>query len=224
MKNKYDRFQFPVVAVDAAIFTVKEQKLCVLLVQTNKEEYKGFWALPGGLMQSHESLETTLERVVKEKANLHSVHGQQLATYGDPERDPFGRVISVAYLALLNADARELKTTKDYDDIQWVSIDDLPKLAYDHRRIIEDAVERLRSKLLYTNIACHILPEEFTLSELQNLYELILEKEFDKRNFRKKILALGILQKTEKMRSGSQARPAALYRFSQKADQEVEMI
>lgn len=213
---KYERQTFAVIAVDVAVFTILEGKLHVLLIQTNKPELAGQWALPGGLISHGEGLEAAVERILKDKANLTDVLYDQLATFGDPKRDPFGRVVSVAYLALVDADRLELRTSSEYSGIRWFPVHKLPALAYDHSLIVRRAAERLKSKVQYTNLARGILPRQFTLTELQRVYEVILGQRLDKRNFRKKVLEVKLVVPTGKTESGRRNRPAALYRFAQR--------
>lgn len=215
-KQKYSRFKNAILAVDTAVFGIVEGKLNVLVIQINKKELKGQWALPGGLIEVDEDLEQAAHRILAEKAGIKKVLLDQLATFGKPNRDPFGRVVSVAYLALVDARKYELTTTEHYDDIKWVPVNKLPKMAYDHKEMTKVAVERLKGKLEYTNIAQGILPTEFTLTELKELYELILNKKIDKRNFRRKILALDMLVETKKKTKGQKSRPATLFKFKSK--------
>lgn len=223
-KKQYNRWDHVIVAVDAVVFSIIDDTLHVLLIKTNKEEFKGHWAIPGALVAPQESLDDAVTRVLKEKTGLTDIFTEQLATFGAVNRDPFGRVISVAYMAMVHADRHTLTTTDEYDDVDWHKVSDLPRLAYDHNEIIATAVERLRAKLAYTNIVHNILPQEFTLTDLQKVYEIILGKALDKRNFRKKLLSLGLVTKTNKMRTGERSRPAALYTFTQKKNQIVEIL
>lgn len=212
----YGREQYAVIAVDVVVFALDGDTLKILLQKTNKKELKGAFAVPGALVGQDESLEEAAERVLAEKVGLEGVFFDQLATFGDPERDPFGRVVSVAYIALLDTKKYELHAEVEMDDVQWVSVKRLPTLAYDHKEIAKVALTRLRGKLEYTNIVQGVLPREFTLTELQHAYEVILDHELDKRNFRKKILALKLVKETGKKRSGGASRPAALYTFVKK--------
>ena len=197
MKKIQKKYTFAVIASDVVIFTIRENKLNVLLIKMQKEPFKeNYWAAPGGLIKPSESVETSAQRNLFEKTGVRNVYLEQLYTFGDIDRDPFGRVVSVAYFALIPSDAIRLKTTKEYGDVQWFEIDRLPKLAYDHKQIIATACERLQKKLEYSNIAYSLLPKKFPLSELQRTYEIILKKRLDKRNFRKKIFSLGLVIKT----------------------------
>lgn len=218
------KYKFAVIATDVVIFTVQNGELKVLLIEMKKNPYKGFWAAPGGLVGPKESVETAASRVLKEKAGLSNIHLEQLYTFGKVDRDPFGRVVSVAYFALISASDLKLHTSDEYSDIKWYPINKVPKLAYDHAEVLKVAKERLQSKLEYTNIVYSLLPEEFTLSELQEIYETILDRGLDKRNFRKKILALKILKKLRKKREGGAHRPAELYSFIKRVPQIIDLI
>lgn len=214
--SQYKGFQFPVVATDIAIFTLKQDELHILLIEMKKEPYGGFWALPGGIVQVDESVDDSAKRHLQSKTGVRDVFLEQLYTFGRVDRDPFGRVVSVAYFALIPHDNVHLSTTAEYGGVKWFPVRDMPKLAYDHQDIFDLALGRLRSKLEYSNIAHGLLPEHFTLTELQSVYELILGKKIDKRNFRKKILHDNWVEPTRKFATGAKARPAKLYRFKDK--------
>lgn len=216
-------FKHAIVAVDTVIFSVYENKLFVLLLEIIHSDFKNKWALPGGLILPTENLEEGVQRHLLVKTGLRDVYFEQLYTFSEIDRDPRGRVVSSAYLSLLSDYEKKIKTSKDYSDIKWFDIKKLPPLAYDHKKIIIKALERLKGKLSYTNIAQYLLPKEFTLSDLQHVYETILDKELDKRNFRKKVLSLGIIEKTKKKTLGA-FRPAQLYCFNSKQVKIVEML
>jgi len=218
-KNKYER---PSVTVDIVIFTVTENDLKVLLIKRKLPPFKNFWAIPGGFVRIDESLEEAALRELKEETNVSHVYLEQLYTFGDPERDPRMRVITVAYFALISSERLDLKASTDAVDVRWFSTKDLPDLAFDHKKITDYAVTRLRYKLEYTSVGFQLLPQEFTLTELQKTYEIILDRELDKRNFRKKVLSLNILEDTEKKKMKSLHRPAKLYCFSQKKFKNLE--
>lgn len=200
-------------AVDAAIFSVKDGELCVLLIQMKKKPFTGKWALPGGLLEDDETAEAAARRILSMQTGVGKAHLEQLMTFDAPERDPFGRVISVAYLALVPAEGVSLQTTDKYSDVRWWPVRQLPSLAYDHATIAATALGRLRSKLQYTNIVWSLLPEEFPLSRLQETYERILGRKLDKRNFRKRLLGLGLVRSTGRKERGGAHRPAELFRF-----------
>lgn len=217
-------FEHPIPAVDMVIFTVDEDKLKVLVIKMKKAPYENCWALPGGLVRTEESVEQAARRTLHSKTGVKNIFLEQLYTFGEINRDPFGRVVSIAYFALVSSNGLKLKTSEEYEGIEWVDVKNLPKMAYDHRKIVSVAVERLQGKLEYTNIVCNLLPREFTMMELQKTYEVILDKEFDKRNFQKKIHALKIVKKTNNMTVGKAHRPAALYEFIDKNPKIIQMM
>jgi len=201
------------VTVDMVIFTIREGALHVLLVQRGVPPFEGEAAIPGGFLRPDESLDEAAARELYEEASVRNVFLEQLYTFGDPDRDPRGRVVTVAYYALVASDRQALMAGADAADARWHPVSALPRLAFDHQRILEYALERLRNKLEYTTVGFQLLPEKFTLSELQTVYEAILGKRLDKRNFRRKIALLGILKPLrEWQRTGR--KPAQLYRFA----------
>ena len=211
--RKYER---PSVTVDIILFTMKEDDLKVLLIKRGNWPYKGKWAIPGGFIKMKEALKRSAAREIKEELGLEisDVKLEQLYTFGDPKRDPRTRVITVVYFGFLLSDKyKKIKPEKGTVlEAKWFSVYKLPKLAFDHNKIIDYAHKRLKNKLAYSTIAMDILSELFTLTELQRVYELILGEEFDKRNFRKKIFSMGMIEITDKYKLGSH-RPARLYRF-----------
>ena len=211
-------------AADAAIFTVRDGRLCLLLIQMKKKPYAGRWALPGGLLGDEETSEGAARRILRTQTGVTDGYLEQLMTFDDPKRDPLGRVISVGYFALLPSEGIRLRTTEKYADVRWWPVAKLPPLAYDHARIAKTALERLRAKLEYTNIVSQLLAAVFPLSQLQGAYEDILGRRLDKRNFRKKILSLGLLAATGKTTSGGAHRPAELYRFKRKDLTVIEIL
>jgi ADP-ribose pyrophosphatase YjhB (NUDIX family) len=212
--NDYPR---PAVTVDLVIFTIADDDLKVLLIRRGVEPYKGYWALPGGFVEIDESLEQAAARELKEEVGV-TVYLEQLYTFGDPKRDPRGRVISVAYFALVDAERQRIVAGSDAADAQWHSVFNPKlgaKLAFDHKKILDYAVGRLRNKIEWTTVGYELLPKKFTLSELQRVYEIILQRPVDKRNFRKKILAQGRIREINETRSDVAHRPARLYSFRQ---------
>jgi len=224
MPQTATKYKFAVIATDVVIFTIKNNKLQVLLIKMKKKPFTNQWACPGGLVKPNESVDSSAKRQLKTKTGVSDVYLEQLYTFGKINRDPFGRVVSVAYFALIPNAKLKLKTTKEYADVKWFQIDKLSKLAYDHTEIVKTAVERLKAKLTYTNIVYGLLSKEFTLTELQQVYEIILKKNIDKRNFRKKILSLRLVKKTNKQKSGEANRPADLYTFIKKSPQIIEIL
>ncbi|MBI2463010.1 MAG: NUDIX hydrolase [Candidatus Spechtbacteria bacterium] len=219
------KYQFAVIATDVVIFTIQNNELKVLLIKMKKSPFTGRWAAPGGLVGPNESVDESAARHLVEKTGLKNVYMEQLYTFGKVNRDPFGRVVSVAYSALIPPDAKvKIFTTAEYQDIAWFPARHLPAIAYDHKEIISYAIERLKSKLEYTNIVYSLMPREFTLGELQDVYELILGRKLDKRNFRRKIASARMIRELAKKREGEANRPAALYIFTSHKPQKVEMI
>jgi 8-oxo-dGTP diphosphatase len=211
--SKLNDYPRPSVTVDLVIFTIAEDDLKVLLIRRGQEPFKGRWALPGGFVEIDESLERAAARELKEEVGVTNVYLEQLFTFGEPKRDPRGRVISVSYFALVDAERQRIVASSDAADAQWRSVFDAPKLAFDHARILDTAVWRLRNKIEWTTVGYELLPKKFTLSELQRVYEIILQRPVDKRNFRKKILAQGQIIELNETRSDVAHRPARLYSF-----------
>jgi 8-oxo-dGTP diphosphatase len=209
----------PAVTVDIILFTFHEGRLKVLLIRRKQPPFQGQWALPGGFVQIDESLDDAALRELREETNVTDVYLEQLFTFGEPNRDPRTRVITVAYFALLSTDQAttlNIRSDSDAADAAWWNAYELPDLAFDHDRIIQYAIQRLRWKLEWTALGFLLLPAEFTLSELQRVYETVLNEPLDKRNFRRKMLAADVLEETGNMRAGDH-RPAKLYRFTAKA-------
>jgi 8-oxo-dGTP diphosphatase len=202
----------PAVTVDVVIFTVRKDELKVLLIKRALKPYKGRWALPGGFVGIDESLIDAAKRELREETGVAAAYLEQLYTFGEPKRDPRERVISVAYYALMPSDALEIKAASDAEGVGWFSVDDLPQLAFDHAEILTMSLERLSAKLDYSTIAFQLMPEEFTMPELQHLYELITRQVIDSRNFSKRILALDVIEATGKSRREGAHRPAKLFR------------
>ena len=211
--SKLSDYPQPSVTVDLVIFTIAEDDLKVLLIRRGQEPFKGRWALPGGFVEIDESLERAAARELKEEVGVTNVYLEQLYTFGEPKRDPRGRVISVSYFALVDAERQRIVAASDAAEAQWDSVFDAPKLAFDHAKILDCAVWRLRNKIEWTTVGYELLPKKFTLSELQRVYEIILQRPVDKRNFRKKILAQGQIIELNETRSDVAHRPAGLYSF-----------
>jgi 8-oxo-dGTP diphosphatase len=211
----------PSVTVDVIIFTLNEGDLQVLLIQRGLPPFEHMWAIPGGFVRIDESLEGAAMRELEEETGVRDVYLEQLYTFGDPGRDPRGRVITVAYFALVPFDAVQPHAGHDASDARWWSVYDLPPLAFDHADILSYALQRLRYKLEYTAVGFELLPEPFTLSEIQSAYEIILGEGLDKRNFRRKILSADVIEETGEYRSG-EGRPAKLYRFRDDAVAEIK--
>ncbi len=201
------------IATDIALFTVQGATLKVLLVRRAANPFRGAWALPGGFLLPGEDLAECARRELSEETGVDGFYLEQLYTFGAPGRDPRGRVVSVAYYALIPSDEVVLRAASDADAAAWFPVDRLPELAFDHADILAMAIRRLRDKLDYSTIAFMFLGERFTLSEVQGIYEVIQGHALDKRNFRKQILALGELVDTGELSRGGAHRPAKLYRL-----------
>ncbi len=207
------RYERPSVTVDVAIFTLRERELHVLLIQRNRWPFKGCWALPGGFIEMNESLEESARRELEEETGVRDVYLEQLYTFGNPDRDPRTRVISISYIALVQSDKHVLRTSDETTDVRWFPMREIPQeLAFDHDHILETAYSRLRSKLEYTTLAFQLLPEMFSMLELKDIYEQILGEKLDKGNFYRKIKEAGVLEETNKVREG-RGRPTRLWRF-----------
>ncbi|MBW1658288.1 NUDIX hydrolase [Flavobacterium quisquiliarum] len=205
------------IAVDAIVFGYKNNDLYALLIEQQFGTSEKYWALPGGLVQNSESLSDAVIRELHEETNVQLTFMEQLYTFGDDiYRDSRNRVISVAYYALVDASNLEIKADTDAERVQWFKIDEIPPLAFDHNSILQKGIERLKAKLTYEPIGFDLLPEEFLFSDLENLYCTILEKEIERRNFRKKILSFGIVEETENYSPIKTGRPAKLFRFNKK--------
>ncbi len=213
----------PQVAVDAVIFTVIKNKLNVLLIKIKYGPFVGSWGVPGGKVRIDETLDDAAKRELFEKTGLKDVYLEQLYSFGKMKRDPRARIISVAYFALVDHNKVNLEATGKYEDIKWLPVHNIEKLAYDHNEIIDYALFRLKNKIKYTNIVYSLLPEKFTLSELQKIYEMTLEKKLDKRNFRKKILSSKLIKEAG-MKVGAPHRPSKVYSFKNRKPVFVEMF
>jgi len=202
--------------VDLVIFTVNLEQLKVLLVKRAEQPFAGLWSIPGGFLESAESLEDAAIRVMQEKTGVKEIYLEQLYTFGAPARDPRARVVTVVYFALIPWQNLPQPTSKKISDLGWHAVEQLPELAFDHREILNYATSRLRAKASYSNIAYGLLPAHFRLSELQKMYEIISARELDKRNFRKRMLATGLLEETGQKDSAGAHRPAMLYLFKKR--------
>ena len=205
-------YAHPAVTTDIVVFTIRHDALKVLLIRRAEDPYLGSWALPGGFVEIAEGLDAAAARELAEETGVSGVFLEQLYTFGRPDRDPRERVITVAYYALIPSDRIQIRAASDAEAVGWFTLEEAPPLAFDHEEIIDMALERLRAKLDYSTIAFQFMPQEFTLTELQSVYELILGEPIDKRNFRKRILALAAVEETGGERRDGPHRPAKLYR------------
>lgn len=210
----------PSVTVDVVIVTLRGEELQVLLVKRDIAPFKGKWAIPGGFVHLDESLEAAARRELQEETGVTDVYLEQLYTFGNPGRDPRGRVISVAYIALVPAPL-VVEAGSDAREARWWPLKELPALAFDHDKIVQLALTRLRYKIEYSAVGFRLMSDCFTLSDLQRAYEIILGEPLDKRNFRRRIMEAEIIEPTDDLRTG-EGRPARLYRFRHDAVAEVK--
>jgi 8-oxo-dGTP diphosphatase len=217
MAHKY-QYEMPSVAVDCVIFglDLETRDLKLMLIERDLEPFAGMWAIPGGFVRRGESLEEAAARELEEETGIKNVFLEQLYTFGDPDRDPRGWVISVAYYALVSPEQHRVLATTDARQAAWFTVRRLPKLAFDHPRIVQAALERLRGKLSYAPIGFELLPRKFTIRQLQNLYEIVMGRKLDNRNFRKKIFAMDLLRELDEMQQGVPHRAARLYSFDER--------
>ena len=216
MAFKYE-YARPALTVDCVVFGLDEVDLKVLLIERDLPPFEGKWALPGGFVRVDESLDDAALRELEEETGLKKVFLEQLYTVGELNRDPRERVVTVAYYALVRLSSHKVQAATDARQALWFAIDDLPKLAFDHDKILKMAHERLRGKVRYQPIGFELLPQKFTLRQLQHLYEVVLDRELDKRNFRKKILGMEILEELDEVETDVAHRAARLYRFDKSA-------
>lgn len=216
MKMPYTyEYPRPALTVDCVVFGFDEEDLKVLLIQRDLEPFAGKWALPGGFVDVDESLDDAAMRELKEETGVQDIFLEQLYTFGALNRDPRERVVSVAYYALVNLFEHEVQASSDARSALWFPVSDIPALAFDHEHILEVALTRLKGKVRYQPLGFELLPRKFTLSQLQNLYEIILEAPLDKRNFRKKILGMDLLVELDEVEQDVAHRAARLYSFDE---------
>lgn len=210
---KYAR---PAVTVDAALFGLDEEDLKILLIRRGGEPFKGHWALPGGFVQVGEAPETAVARELEEETGLRVKRLVQLGAYGAPDRDPREHVISIAFLGLTPIGEHNPKADTDADAVAWHALDDLPPLAFDHGKIVDDALERLRAEADSWELGRDLLPLKFPLRDLQLLHERVLAKPLDKRNFRRDAVASGFLVELDEWEADVNHRAARLYTFTKR--------
>lgn len=215
---KYPR---PAVTTDAVIFGFDEEDLKVLLIKRGIEPFKSCFALPGGFIRENETAEECALRELAEETGLKNIYIEQLYTFSNPERDPRGRVISVAFFALVRQSHFQPQGGDDAESAHWFSAKDIPDLAFDHRLILDTALQRLKGKISYRPIGFELLDEKFTLSQLQNLYEVVLNTKLDKRNFRKKIMKTGLLKALNEKQKNVAHKAARFYKFDKKKYKEL---
>lgn len=222
MTHSY-RYPRPALTVDCVVFglDLQETELKVLLIQRAGEPFKGSWALPGGFVHIDETTDEAARRELEEETGLRNVFLEQLYTFSAVDRDPRERVVSVAHYALVKLSDHGVRAATDASDAAWFSVDDATELAFDHDEVLELALTRLKGKVRYQPIGFELLPRKFTLSELQRMYEIILQATLDKRNFRKKILSMDLLIKLDEVQKDVAHRAARLYRFDKRKYQQL---
>ena len=206
------KYPHPSVTTDCVIFGFDGTTIKVLLIQRGIEPFKGKWAFPGGFMKMDETAEDCAKRELEEETGLKNTSVEQFYTFTDVNRDPRERVITIAHYALVRLS--EVKGGDDASFAQWFSMDEIPSLAFDHDRILRMAINQLKERICFEPIGFDLLPEVFTMSKLQNLYEAILEVKFDRRNFYNKMLKLGILSEAEPRPKNASRRTPSKYRFN----------
>lgn len=209
-------------SVDAVVFGYEAGTISVLLIKRKYEPFKGMWAIPGGFVLQDESLEEAVERELKEETGVEINYLEQLYTFGSPKRDPRSRVVSIAYFGLVHPNAFDIFAATDAEEVQWYTIDKLPQLSFDHQEILQFAITRLRAKITYEPIGFELLDEKFPFSDLEKLYTTLLGRPIDRRNFRKKILSLDILDELDEKISKGSGRPANLFKFNKKRYHELK--
>jgi 8-oxo-dGTP diphosphatase len=211
-------YEYPraALAVDCVVFGLDETDLKVLLIQRKLTPFHHAWALPGGFVRLDETIDEAAARELREEAGVEDVYLEQLYTFGALDRDPRERVVTVAYYALAKLSDHRIRAATDAMGVGWFALDDLPKLAFDHETVVRVAHERLRGKVRYAPIGFELLPPRFSLTQLQRLYEIVLGTDLDKRNFRKKILAMDLLVETDEVEQGVRHRAARLYKFDRR--------
>ena len=203
-------------SVDAVVFGYEEGNISVLLIKRKYEPFKGEWAIPGGFVRNEEYLEEAVERELHEETGIKINYLEQLYTFGKPSRDPRGRVVSVAYFGLVRPNAYKIVASTDAEQVQWFNINELPKLSFDHKEILKAAIERLQGKITYEPIGFELLDKKFPFSDLEKLYTTLLGRAIDRRNFRKKIVGLNVLDELDEKVSKGSGRPANLFQFNPK--------
>lgn len=214
------KYPHPSVTTDCVIFGFDGQKLQVLLIERGIEPYKGRWAFPGGFLNPDETAEQGALRELQEETGLTGAYIEQFHTYTDPNRDPRERVITIAYYALVRI--QEVKGGDDAAKAQWFALDEVPQLAFDHDRILRDAMRQIRERIHFEPIGFELLPEKFTMKELQSLYEAILDIKFDRRNFAKKMLHFELLTDLDETANPSAKREAKLFSFNKQNYDELK--
>jgi len=207
----------PAVSIDCAIFGLDEGELKVLLIERKHEPFKGRWALPGGFVEMDEDIDEAARRELEEETGVRKVFLEQVGAFGAPGRDPRERVITIAHLAIVNLHDHKVRAASDASEASWFPAAKPPALAFDHRKILEASLAKLRDKASREPLFVEFLPKRFTLTQLQHFYEVVLGEALDKRNFRKKIMSYGAIKELEAFEVGKAPRSARLHRFDSKA-------
>jgi 8-oxo-dGTP diphosphatase len=213
-----DEFFKSAFSVDCVVFGFDNEKLKLLLIRRGAEPFLGDYAVPGDLVYPNEDLDVAAKRVLKELTTLTDVYLEQVQSFGKVDRHPFGRVITISYYSLIKINDYDLGAANWAKEARWHAVDDLPRLAFDHQEIVNACLDRLRTDVLNKPIGFELLPEKFTLTQLQSLYEALLGTAQDTRNFRKRMLSQGTLVELDERQDGVAHRPAKLYRFDAKGD------
>tara|TARA_R110001592_G_scaffold185845_1_gene430007 strand:- start:2889 stop:3566 length:678 start_codon:yes stop_codon:yes gene_type:complete len=203
-------------SVDAVVFGYEEGNISVLLIKRKYDPFKGQWAIPGGFVLNDESLEAAVERELFEETGIKINYLEQLYTFGKPDRDPRGRVVSIAYFGLVRPNTFKIVAATDAEQVQWFHINELPELSFDHKNILDAAIKRLQGKITYEPIGFELLDKKFPFSDLEKVYATLLGRAVDRRNFRKKIVGLNVLDELDEKASKGSGRPANLFQFNQK--------
>jgi 8-oxo-dGTP diphosphatase len=217
-KTMFHTYEYPrpALTVDCIVFGLdSELDLKIMLIKRDIPPFQGQWAIPGGFVRMDENLEAAALRELQEETGIHDVFLEQLYTFGDLERDPRDRTVTVSYYALINLVEQKIQASTDAREADWFALSKIPELAFDHDQILQKAITRLRSKIRYEPIGFELLPKDFTLTQLQKLYETVLDRKLDKRNFRKKILSMDLLIDTGKLQHKVSHRAAKLYQFDE---------
>jgi hypothetical protein len=221
--NFYNKHPKILLAVDSIIFGFNENELKLLILKRKFEPAKGGWSLMGGFVEPGESLDKAAKRIVKQLTGLHKVYMEQLYAFGALDRDPGGRIVSVAYFSLIKINNHDRERVKEHG-AEWFSLSELPKLIFDHSEMVKKALRKLRVRARTQPIGFELLPEKFTIPQLQSLYEAIYDTPFDKRNFRRKILSMGLLEKLDEKEKETSKKGAFYYRFNKEKYEELLQV
>ena len=224
MRIGYELYKNQGIHVITTLFTVEQGIVKVLLIKRKNEPYYGKWVLTGGALYNNESLEDGAYRELKEKTGIENIPIKQFKAFGNPNRSPVMRMVAIGYIGIIDKKrVNVLRKTRNTSDADWVPIDKVPNLGYDHNEILEEAIKQLRKDIVNSNILKSLFPDGITIPELQKTYEAILNKKFDRRNFRKKILSLNILEDSNKYEKFEGNKPARIYKFKDKID-EIDIL